>query len=65
MVVASLTAQSQGSKFHNDPDENFKLAKELYQKEQFSLAYPLFKSLSSDDIQYSNFKTSIKLKSKY
>jgi TolA-binding protein len=65
MIVASVTAQSQASKFHNDPDENFKLAKELYQKDQFSLAYPLFKNLSADDIQYSNIPTSVKQEARY
>jgi tetratricopeptide (TPR) repeat protein len=65
LIVASFTARAQGSKFHNDPDEDFKLAKELYQKEQFSLAYPLFKNLSGADIRYSNIPTSIQLESKY
>ncbi len=65
MIVATVTAQSQASKFHNNPDENFKLAKELYQKDQFSLAYPLFKNLSADDIQYSNIPTSVRQEAKY
>jgi len=64
MVLTSLIAQSQGSRFHNDPDEDFKLAKELYQKEQFSLAYPLFKTLSAD-ITKSNIPASIQLEAKY
>lgn len=64
MVAASFAALSQASKFHNDPDEDFKLAKELYQKDQFSLAYPLFKTLSAD-ISRSNIPTSIQLESKY
>ncbi len=65
MIVASFTAQSQGSKFHNDPDEDFKLAKELFQKEQFSLAYPLFKTLALSDSRNSNISTTIKLEAKY
>jgi tetratricopeptide (TPR) repeat protein len=65
MLAASFAARSQGSKFHNDPDEDFKLAKELYQKDQFSLAYPLFKSLSSDDLRKSNIPTSVQLEAKY
>jgi hypothetical protein len=65
LVVASFTAQSQGSKFHNDPDEDFKLAKELFQKEQFSLAYPLFKTLALSDSRYSNIPNTIKLEAKY
>jgi tetratricopeptide (TPR) repeat protein len=65
LVICSVTAQSQGSKFHNDPDEDFKLAKELYQKDQFSLAYPLFKNLSASDARYSNISTSVQVESKY
>jgi tetratricopeptide (TPR) repeat protein len=64
VVIVSLAARSQASKFHNDPDEDFKLAKELYQKDQFSLAYPLFKTLSAD-ISKSNISTSIQLEAKY
>ncbi|MCE3281530.1 MAG: tetratricopeptide repeat protein, partial [Chitinophagaceae bacterium] len=64
-LLAGINGFSQGSKFHNDPDEDFKLAKELYQKEQFSLAYPLFKSLAASGQPYSNLSTTIQLESKY
>ncbi|HEX6914991.1 MAG TPA: tetratricopeptide repeat protein [Chitinophagaceae bacterium] len=64
MIVACFAAQSQATKFHNDPDEDFKLAKELFQKEQFSLAYPLFKTLSAD-FSTSKIPTSIQLESKF
>ena len=37
---------SQQSRFYSDPrSEKFKEAKEYFQKEQYSLAYPLFKEL--------------------
>ncbi len=36
---------SQQSKYYSDPQEKFKEAKEYYQKEQYSLAYPLLKEL--------------------
>ena len=37
--------QAQLSAIHHDPDAQFKSAKELFQKEQYSLAFPVFKSL--------------------
>src|SRR5215813_13320280 len=36
---------SQQTKFYDDPQEKFKEAKEYFQKEQYSLAYPLLKEL--------------------
>lgn len=65
LFITGGAALAQGSKFHNDPDEDFKLAKELYQKEQFSLAYPLFKTLTVSDSRYSNLSTAIQVEAKY
>jgi TolA-binding protein len=65
MIVAFFTAQSQATKIHNDPDADFKLAKELYQKEQFSLAYPLFKAIALTGLNASNIATSIQTEAKY
>ncbi len=39
---------SQQTKFYNDPQEKFKDAKEYFQKEQYSLAYPLLKELQQN-----------------
>lgn len=36
---------AQQTKFYNDPEATFKEAKEYFQKEQYSLAYPLFREL--------------------
>ena len=36
---------AQQTKFINDPQNNFKQAKDYYQKEQYSLAYPILKDL--------------------
>jgi TolA-binding protein len=44
-VVTSVTAFSQSTRFYTDPQATFKEAKEYFQKEQYSLAYPLFKEL--------------------
>ena len=57
---------AQATKINNDPDSDFKLAKELYQQQQFSLAYPLFKQLSvKDGYNESNFPVSSALEAKY
>jgi TolA-binding protein len=42
LTVASF---SQQTRFNDDPQEKFKEAKEYFQKEQYSLAYPLLKEL--------------------
>ncbi len=67
MLLASFQLQAQATKEYNDPDADFKLAKELYQKEQFSLAYPLFKMLYSNDESHtqSNIPVSVQTESKY
>ncbi len=62
----SYSSISQSTKENNDPDAGFKLAKELYQKGKFSLAYPLFKMLYADEKNYnSNIPISIQTESKY
>ena len=48
LVVALLLTTavfSQQSQYYSDPQEKFKEAKEYFQKEQYSLAYPLLKEL--------------------
>jgi TolA-binding protein len=44
-LLFSFHAISQQTRFYSDPDTKFKEAKEYFQKEQYSLAYPLFKEL--------------------
>ncbi len=44
-VISVLSLHSQQTRIFTDPQEKFKEAKEYYQKEQYSLAYPLFKEL--------------------
>lgn len=44
-TVTSVTVFSQSTRFYTDPQATFKEAKEYFQKEQYSLAYPLFKEL--------------------
>ena len=44
-ILFSLSVFSQQTRFYLDPDEKFKEAKEYFQKEKYSLAYPLFREL--------------------
>jgi TolA-binding protein len=44
-VAASSVATSQSTRYYSDPQTIYKEAKEYFQKEQYSLAYPLFKEL--------------------
>ncbi len=46
LVVSVLHAQQ--TRYLADPERTFKQAREYYQKEYYSLAYPLFKDLSQD-----------------
>jgi len=47
LIAASVMfAEAQQTRFINDPEATLKLAKEYYQKESYSLAYPLFKELN-------------------
>src|SRR4028119_2051950 len=69
--AAALVWAMQGPSFAQatlaniDPDADFKLAKELYQKEQFSLAYPLFKNISLLTSPYSKLPVSTQLEARY
>jgi TolA-binding protein len=62
---AGLQLAAQFTENHLDPDAEFKNAKDLYQKEQFSLAYPVFKKLYSNGIEQSNIPAITRLESKY
>ncbi len=46
--LLSFTVFAQQTRYFTDPQEKFKEAKEYFQKEQYSLAYPLFKELKQD-----------------
>lgn len=46
LLSGSLVAQQ--TRYYSDPEAKFKEAKEYFQKEQYSLAYPLFRELSHD-----------------
>ncbi len=56
---------AQATQYHTDPDAEFKMAKEFYQREQYSLAYPLFKNLTNNISDNSRLPLSIQLEAKY
>lgn len=46
--LISSVAFSQQTRYYTDPEQKFNEAKEYFQKEQYSLAYPLFRELLHD-----------------
>jgi TolA-binding protein len=66
-LVLAIQSHSfaQATQANTDPDAGFKLAKELYQKEQYSLAYPLFKDILSTNASFSKLPISTQLEAKY
>ena len=56
---------AQATKTIIDPDADFKLAKEFYQKEQYSLAYPLFKNILYAPAVNSNMPLTVKEEARY
>ena len=66
LLFAHSYSIAQATKINNDPDANFKLAKELYQKQEFNLAYPLFNELSAKyNARESNIPVSYALEAMY
>lgn len=62
---AGIQGKAQLTRYHQDPDAAFKNAIDLYQKEQYSLAYPVFKSLYSNGFEQSGLPATIQLESKF
>ena len=46
LFLCIITVNAQQTRYISDPQEKFRQAKEYYQKEYYSLAYPLFKELN-------------------
>lgn len=63
--LAVLQLPAQLTQNHLDPDAEFKQARDLFQKEAFSLAYPLFKKIYSNGIGNSYTPAIVLLESKY
>jgi tetratricopeptide (TPR) repeat protein len=64
-IVMVLNCQAQFTTVNNDPDIAYKTAKEYWQKEQYSLAYPIFKSIYNNQNYQSNLAMHIKEESKF
>jgi TolA-binding protein len=58
-TLLSVTVLSQSTKFYADPQVKFKEAKEYFQKDQYSLAYPLFKELQQDIRETDKINTAV------
>src|SRR5436190_10208083 len=58
-ITTSIFTFSQQTRFYSDPDTKFKEAKEYFQKEQYSLAYPLFKELQQSVRETDKINTAI------
>lgn len=59
LVMISLQqAQAQETRIYTDPLAAYQKAKDLYQKEQYSLAYPMFREISANrrEPDYSNYR---------
>ncbi len=48
-TLASCTINAQATKMNNDPTAQFKQAKEYFQNNEYSLAYPVFKNLQQPE----------------
>ncbi|MDE3235438.1 MAG: tetratricopeptide repeat protein [Bacteroidota bacterium] len=67
LLLTSVTTGvfAQATKINNDPDAEFKTAKEWFMKEQYSLAYPAFKTMYNEKGKYSAFPFTLQLELKY
>ncbi|MFN3665202.1 MAG: tetratricopeptide repeat protein, partial [Sediminibacterium sp.] len=69
LTVAILALHSgtkaQITQLLQDPDAEFKQAKELFQNDQYGLAYPVFKKIYSNGAVNSNLPMAVQLESKY
>ncbi len=59
------SVQSQETMAWADPDAAFKEAKQLYQQNQFSLAFPLFKRLYNNGVKQSNMPVQLMADAQY
>ncbi|MEN9599961.1 MAG: hypothetical protein RL596_2282 [Bacteroidota bacterium] len=65
LQLSVMLASAQLTQSYIEPDAAFKQAKLLYQQEQFSLAYPLFKTLYNNGVKNSNMPDQVFAEAKY
>ncbi len=63
--LISFSSYGQYTRITNDVDAQYKLAKEYFGKEEFSLAYPIFKTIYSNGDVSSNYPVNVALESKF
>ena len=63
--ISMFASYAQLTKINNDPDEQFKLAKEYYLKEQYSLALPVFKNIYNNGLPGSNMPVNVQVEARY
>jgi TolA-binding protein len=58
LLIISVSTYSQQTRIYTDPLETYHKAKELFQKGQYNLAYPLFRDLQENrnESDYSNYR---------
>ncbi|HLO81538.1 MAG TPA: tetratricopeptide repeat protein [Chitinophagaceae bacterium] len=58
LLIISVSTYSQQTRIYTDPLESYHKAKELFQKGQYNLAYPLFRDLQENrnESDYSNYR---------
>ena len=64
-LVCSISLKAQLTQTFIEPDASFKQATVLYQQDQYSLAYPLFKSFYINRIKNSNLPVQVLVECKY
>lgn len=65
LLAVSFTVNAQISQLLQDPDAEFKQAKEMFQNEQYGLAYPIFKKIYSNGTAVTNLSFSVQLEARY
>jgi len=65
LLIGSEKLVAQSTAIYNDPDAEFKKAKDWFQEEKYSLAYPVFKNLYSNTSQSTNIPDQLVAASHY
>ncbi len=64
-LITGIHANAQLSQQLQDPDAEFKQAKEMFQNDQYGLAYPVFKKIYSHGAPSTNLSFSVQLEARY
>ena len=66
-LLFAFSSYSQSTMLTNDKDDAYKLAKEYFAKEQYSLAFPLFKYINTQasELAQSNYPVTVAVESRY